>query len=127
GTTTGGEGDDNQAGDKGQIDGDPYAPYKGIPGSGSGGFGIGLNGRKNPTHKIFDGCENEYGLIVVDIVVNPSGNVISATPGVRGSNNATTCLKTQAKKIAMSYKWDPDPNAPDRQFGKVSVNFAPTN
>ena len=35
---TGGEGDDNKAGDKGQLDGDPYAPsYFGDPGTGSGG------------------------------------------------------------------------------------------
>ena len=34
GTQTGGEGPDNQAGDKGQLDGDPYAPsYFGQPGS----------------------------------------------------------------------------------------------
>ena len=38
GPETGGEGDDNQAGDKGQIDGDPYAPsYFGQPGSQAGG------------------------------------------------------------------------------------------
>jgi len=127
GPTDDGEGPDDGHGDKGDLDGNPYAPYEGTPGSGNGGFGHGLNGRGTPTHGIFDGCENEYGLIVVDIVVNPSGKVISATPGVRGSNNATTCLKAQAKKIAMSYKWPADSNAPARQFGKVSVNFTPTD
>ena len=127
GPTQSGEGPGDGPGDKGDLDGSPYAPYKGTPGSGNGGFGYGLNGRGAPTHGIFDGCENEYGLIVVDIVVNRSGQVIEATPGVRGSNNATSCLKAQAKKIAMSYKWPTDSKAPARQYGKVSVNFTPTD
>jgi hypothetical protein len=126
GTTTGGEGNDNSPGDKGQLDGNPYAPYKGLPGSGSGGMGYGLNGRGKPDFKTFEGCENEYGLIVVDIVVNQNGNVIEATPGVKGSNNVTSCLKEVAKKIAFSYKWRADSNAPARQYGKVSINFTPT-
>ncbi|MDX1317358.1 MAG: energy transducer TonB, partial [Xanthomarina gelatinilytica] len=38
GQDTGGEGNDNKAGDKGQLDGDPYAAsYFGEPGSGNGG------------------------------------------------------------------------------------------
>jgi colicin import membrane protein len=127
GTETGGEGPGDGPGDKGQLDGNPYAPYKGNPGSGNGGIGYGLNGRGKPSFKVYDGCENEYGLIVVDIVVNQSGNVIEATPGVKGSSNATSCLKAQAKKIAMSYKWPADSKAPIRQYGKVSVNFTPTN
>nr|WP_321237615.1 energy transducer TonB [uncultured Psychroserpens sp.] len=127
GPTTNGEGPDDGPGDKGELDGSPYAPYKGTPGSGNGGVGYGLNGRGKPSFEMQEGCENEYGLIVVDIVVGRDGRVIEATPGVRGSNNATSCLKTQAKKIAMSYKWPADSNAPARQYGKVSVNFTATN
>ncbi len=127
GTETGGEGDDNRAGDKGQLNGDPYAPYIGTPGLGSGGVGYGLNGRGKPNFKIYEGCENEYGKIVVEIVVDRSGKVINATPGVKGSTNATSCLKTQAKKIAMSYNWPQEDKAPTRQYGKVVVNFSATN
>ena len=120
GPTTNGEG-------PGDGPGDPYAPYQGTPGSGNGGTRYGLNGRGEPKYTVFDGCENEYGLIVVDIVVNRKGEVIEATPGVQGSNNVTSCLKKQAEKIAKSYKWPADSKAPARQFGKVSVNFTPTN
>jgi len=127
GPTDDGEGPDDGPGDKGDLDGSPYAPYEGTPGSGNGGVGYGLNGRGAPKFDMFDGCENEYGLIVVDIVVNRNGEVIEATPGARGSNNATSCLKAQAKKIAKSYKWPADSKAPARQYGKVSVNFTPTN
>ncbi|OUS02130.1 energy transducer TonB [Flavobacteriales bacterium 33_180_T64] len=127
GPTQEGEGPGDGPGDKGDLDGSPYAPYKGTPGSGNGGMGYGLNGRGKPSFKVYDGCENQYGLIVVDIVVNQNGKVIEATPGVRGSNNATTCLKSQAKKIAMSYKWPANSKAPARQYGKVSINFTPSN
>jgi hypothetical protein len=127
GPTKDGEGPGDGPGDKGDLDGSPYAPYKGTPGSGNGGVGYGLNGRGKPSFTMQEGCENEYGLVIVDIVVDRSGRVIEATSGAKGSSNVTTCLRTQAKKIAMSYKWPADSNAPARQFGKVSVNFTPTN
>ena len=123
GESSGSEGDDNQAGDKGQLDGEPYAPYKGIPGNGSGGVGYGLNGRGEAKFDILEGCENEYGLVVVNIVVNRNGNVIEATPGARGTTNTNSCLKEVAKKMALSHKWPKDNNAPARQFGQVRLRF----
>lgn len=127
GVTEQGDGPGDVVGDKGDLDGNPYAPYKGIPGSGNGGVGYGLNGRGKPSFTLFEGCENQYGIIVVQITVNPGGSVIEATSGIQGSNNATACLKSQAKKIAMSYKWPANKDAPPRQFGKVVVNFSPTH
>ncbi|MCB0399325.1 MAG: energy transducer TonB [Winogradskyella sp.] len=118
-----GEGGDNVGGNKGNIDGNPYAPYDGIPGVGEGGVGAGLNGRGKATYTKQSGCENEYGTIIVAIVVNREGRVIEATAGARGSSNITACLKEKAEKIARSYKWPPDSKAPARQYGKVRVNF----
>lgn len=127
GAEIGSEGNDNRAGDKGQLDGNPYAPYEGIPGAGQGGIGYGLNGRGAPRIKRYEGCTNEYGLVVVNIVVNRNGNVIEATPGAKGTTNISTCLREVAKKIAMSSKWPADSKAPTRQFGKISLNFTPGN
>ena len=123
GNDDGGEGDDNVGGNKGDIDGNPYAPYDGIPGVGEGGVGAGLNGRGKATYTKQSGCENEYGTIIVAIVVNREGRVIEATAGARGSSNITACLKEKAEKIARSYKWPADSKAPARQYGKVRVNF----
>ncbi|OBX21932.1 MULTISPECIES: energy transducer TonB [Bizionia] len=124
GTTSGGEGDDNKPGDKGQLDGDPYAAsYFGDPGSGSGGVGYGLNGRGNATYqKLKQDC-NESGLVIVRIIVNRAGNVVEANPGVKGTTNTAECLLAPAKKIALSHKWRPDSNAPATQVGFVRVNF----
>ena len=124
GEVAGSEGNDNQAGDKGQPDGDPYAnTYYGDPGTGSGGVGYGLNGRGTPSRKIFKQDCNESGLVVVRIEVDTSGNVTKAEPGVKGTTNNAACLLEPAKKIALSHKWRPDPKAPARQLGFVSVNF----
>ena len=124
GEETGSEGDDNQAGDKGQPDGDPYAQsYYGDPGTGSGGVGYGLNGRGAPTKTVFKQDCNESGLVVVRIEVDRNGNVTKAEPGVRGTTNNASCLLEPAKKIALSHKWRADSKAPTRQVGFVSVNF----
>lgn len=124
GSTTGSEGNDNRPGDKGQLDGDPYAPsYFGGQGTGSGGVGYGLNGRGRATYKTLKQDCNESGMVIVKIVVNQSGNVIDAQPGVRGTTNTASCLLKPAKEIALSHKWPVDPDAPSRQIGFVSVNF----
>lgn len=124
GNTSGSEGDDNQAGDKGRPDGDPYATsYYGSPGSGSGTGGYGLNGRTLVSKgKVKQEC-NEAGRVVVKIVVDKNGNVISATPGVKGTTNNSQCLLDPAKKTALKHKWNLDSNAPSQQIGFVVVNF----
>ncbi len=125
GTADGGEGDDNEAGDKGQPDGNPYAnSYYGSPGpGGGGGQGYGLAGRGRPTREAFKQDCNEYGRVVVKIIVNRQGRVISAEPGVRGTNNTASCLMGPAKRTALSHKWPADSKAPERQVGFVVVNF----
>jgi outer membrane biosynthesis protein TonB len=124
GTATGGEGNDNKEGDKGQLDGDPYAAsYFGSGGAGSGGVGYGLNGRGKANYQTLRQDCNESGMVIVRIVVNRNGNVIEAEPGVRGTTNTSACLLEPAKKIALSHKWAPDQNAPTKQIGFVKVNF----
>tara|TARA_B100000949_G_C14230429_1_gene428684 strand:- start:434 stop:1312 length:879 start_codon:yes stop_codon:yes gene_type:complete len=122
GTTTGSEGDDDRAGDKGQPDGDPYASsYYGSPGSGTGGYG--LSGRSLANKgKVQQDC-NEEGRVVVRITVDRSGKVVKAEPGVKGTTNNAPCLLEPARKTAMLHKWNSDSNAPAQQIGFVVVNF----
>ncbi|NQX86871.1 MAG: energy transducer TonB [Flavobacteriaceae bacterium] len=120
---TGGEGPDSQPGDKGQLNGDPYAPsYFGQPGSGNGGVGYGLNGRGKPTRsKVLPDC-NEEGRVVVEIHVNRKGEVVAAIPGKKGTTG-DICLYAAAKKTAKSHKWPADAKAPMKQIGYVKVDF----
>jgi len=124
GSATGSEGNDNKTGDKGQPDGDPYATsYYGSPGSGSGTGGYGLSGRSLVSKgKVQQDC-NQEGRVVVKIVVDRNGKVISATPGVKGTTNNNLCLLEPARKTAFMHKWNLDSNAPSQQVGFVVVNF----
>ena len=124
GTDTGSEGDDDTPGDKGQLNGDPYAPsYFGSPGSGNGGVGYGLNGRGRPSKtKVIPDCDEE-GKVVVEIHVNQNGNVVKAIPGKRGTTG-DSCLYEAAKKTALTHKWPADSKAPAKQIGFVIVDFS---
>lgn len=124
GSDTGSEGDDDTAGDKGQLDGDPYAPsYFGSPGSGNGGVGYGLNGRGRPSKsKVIPECDEE-GKVVVEIHVNQNGTVDRAIAGKRGTTG-DICLYDAAKKTALTHKWPADSKAPVKQIGFVIVDFS---
>ena len=122
GTSTQGEGPDKIPGNKGRIDGDPYASSYYGDGKGDGGKGWGLNGRKlSSRDKRVQEC-NEYGTVVVEIKVNRSGNVVNARY-TKGTTNTNPCLVNPAIATAKTYKWQPDPNAPEIQTGYSTVNF----
>lgn len=124
GNASGGQGDDNVAGYKGSPDGDPYASsYYGSGGSGTSGKGWGLKGRSIESEgKVLQDC-NESGTIVVQIEVDQNGNVVKATPGVRGSTSREACLLEAARKTAFKHKWNADSKAPARQVGFIVINF----
>ncbi|OIQ17322.1 MAG: hypothetical protein BM557_08920 [Flavobacterium sp. MedPE-SWcel] len=128
GKATDGQGNSNKAGDAGKLDGSLNGSYgKGGGGKGTGGSGNGnysLAGRKalalpNPKYP----C-NEQGKVVVQITVNKSGKVISATPGARGTTNTAKCLQDQAKAAAMNAKFDA--GDADKQVGTITYNFTLT-
>lgn len=124
GKNTEGEGPDDLPGNKGRLDGDPYAnSYYGDGGGSGGGSGWGLKGRKlSGTGKVVQDC-NQAGTVVVQITVNRSGNVI-ATRYAKGTTNTNPCLLEPAYATARKYKWQSDPKAPETQIGFIVVNFA---
>lgn len=124
GTATGGEGDDNQAGDKGDPNGDPNA--KSYYGNGKGLDGDGnyrLGGRKALNKEKFVQDCNEAGIVVVQIEVDRNGKVTKATPGVKGTTNSATCLTEPAKRAALATKFNSDSKAPARQTGTIVYQF----
>lgn len=124
GTEESGEGNDNQAGDKGDPEGDPNASS--YYGSGSGLDGDGnyrLGGRRALNKEKFVQDCNESGIVVVRIEVNRDGQVINATPGVKGTTNSASCLTEPAKRAAMATRFNSDDNAPSRQVGTIIYNF----
>lgn len=127
GTATGGEGNDNIGGDKGNVNGDPNA--NGYYGNGgTGGTGDYQLGSRKPLSKPIPeyNCEEE-GLVVVAIEVNRSGKVIKATAGTKGSTNTAACLLSQAKIAALKTIWQPDSNAGIKQIGIIKYRFSLSN
>lgn len=105
------------------------------PGSGSGsgggsgagrGTGVGdynLGGRKAlGKPKPLYTC-NEEGKVVVQVVVDKNGRVVSATPGIRGTTNPAKCLLDQARVAAMETTWEASPTNAERQTGTIAYNF----
>lgn len=124
GTASGGEGNDNTAGDKGKITGDPNASgYYGNGGSGNGGD-YQLGNRKPISRPKPDYICDEEGVVVVSIEVDTNGNVTKATPGVKGSTNTASCLMSQAKEAALKTKWSSDSKAPSKQVGTIKYRFS---
>jgi outer membrane biosynthesis protein TonB len=124
GKAEGGEGNDNQAGDKGDPDGDRNA--KNYYGTGKGLDGDGnyrLEGRQAlDKKKIVQDC-NESGEVVVRIEVNRNGDVIKATPGARGTTNSNQCLLDPARRAALATKFNSDSKAPSTQVGFITYVF----
>lgn len=124
GTASGGEGNDNQAGDKGNPNGDPNASgYYGLGGTGnSGNYRLG-NRKALATPKPTYDC-NEEGIVVVSISVDRTGKVIAATAGVKGTTNSASCLLKRAKEAALKTRFSSDSEAPTKQVGSIIYNFS---
>ena len=94
-----GEGSDEIGGDKGDSKGTLNAKsYYGTGKSLDGDGNYLLGGRKALNKKKFLQDCNEAGIVVVSIEVDRAGNVIDATPGVRGTTNNLKCLLDPAKR-----------------------------
>ncbi len=67
----------------------------------------------------------QFGTVVISICVDKDGDVVSADFTQRGSTNADGGLVALAEKAAKSYKFQGNPNAPDKQCGTVTFKFRP--
>ena len=126
GKATDGDGDSNQSGNQGKIDGSIYANSYYGDGSGTNGSGKGswgLKGRKlAKPGAVATNC-NDEGTVVVEVKVSKSGTVTNAKFSPSGSNTTSKCLQEAAIKSAYKYLWNDDSNAPDNQIGFIVFNF----
>ena len=117
------EGNTTGTGDRGKIDGDPNS--KNYEGSGGSGYSISgnLKGRRILQQPSFQDDFNENAKVAVDLSVNASGAVTSATYQPRGSTTSNAGLKDIALRKARQLKFA----AGDEQRGTIIFNFKVTN
>jgi periplasmic protein TonB len=122
-----GEGDGNTGGSgtgtkQGVGDGDGTGHGNNTPGfNGSGGYD--LKGRslvKRP-EKLTDATEE--GIVVVEIIVDENGKVISAKPGQRGSTTTSSNLYAKARQAALTAKFNPSTDGTKEQRGTYTFVF----
>ena len=118
-----GEGNTTYGGNQGQTNGSVDSNNHGVGhGLGSNGNSWSLKGRKNVELPKPDNSFQEEGKVVVEIRVNSYGQVISATPGKKGTTIQSLSLYRIAKEAALKAKFDAKPNAPD-QIGTITYVF----
>lgn len=119
-------GDDDKDGNKGKKNAKGTDPLGGY-GSGSGGTGWFMNGRK-PETKISASCKfTRNATVVVVLKVNRNGNVVSTECRMKYKKfNATTIEKKYcdcAKNAAKTVRFTPKSSAPSTQEGAVKFVF----
>lgn len=81
-----------------------------------GGRSLGSGGLVQPRYTV-----NDYGTVVVNITVDPTGNVIHAEIG-RGTNTPSTTLRNEALGAARSTKFNAI-NSTNNQQGTITYRF----
>ena len=114
------EGDGNQGSITGSPDSDNYSP--GIS-SGQRGIDFSLSGRNPVSLPKPEYNAQVSGTIVVRIRVNRDGKVISAEPGVRGSNILDETLLEAARKAALKARFNSKADAAITQTGTITYLF----
>lgn len=96
-----------------------HGKTSGVGGTGTydlGGRGVGNGGLVMPSYDVDD-----YGKVVVDIIVSPSGSVLEATVG-RGTNTPNSSLRNAALLAAKRTKFT-SVNTPGNQKGTITYRF----
>jgi hypothetical protein len=109
-------------GDQGKPGGSPTSDSYTGNGKGNGGIRIssGLGGRRITSIPNFEDEFNENAKVAVDVVVDASGRVISATINPRGTTTTNANIRAIAKRKAVSLKFNA---GADEQNGTLIFDF----
>lgn len=65
----------------------------------------------------------DQGAVVVSIIVDRYGNVVSAKPGAPGSTTSNNYLYTKAKSAAQTAKFNENPKGPLETEGTITIVY----
>lgn len=120
GSGSGSRGNTHGTGTQGSPSGNgSTGKVSGVGGTGTydlGGRGLGSGGLKLPSYTVDD-----YGTVVVDIIVNPKGAVIEATIG-RGTNTTNATLRSESLRAARQTRFS-EVTTSNNQKGTITYRF----
>lgn len=122
--STGSEGDNEPGGNQGSPDGDVNSQSRiGGPFGGGNGPGYSLEGRNGVYVPSPSRNYQRQGVVVVEILVDRNGNVVSAREGVKGSTTMDVTLLRLAKEAALKSRFSSKADAPVHQKGTITYYF----
>ena len=121
--TGSGNGNTGKPGNQGVDDGDPNADRLSGISTGSGRVSGGLGGRGVLASPPVRENSQSSGVVVVDVCVNPAGQITKANYTQNGSTTADPSLVAAAIKNARQWRFAANELAPGEQCGRISYNF----
>jgi hypothetical protein len=113
-------------GDQGKAGGNPDSDsYKGNGGTGNSGVSIsrGLQGRRISRLPSFEDDFNENAKVAVDVKVDGTGRVVSATYQPKGSTTSDGGMRSIAIQKAKQIKFTPSESGGEESIGTIIFNF----
>ena len=121
--TGSGNGNTGKPGNQGVENGDPNADRLSGISTGSGRVSGGLGGRGVLASPPVRENSQSSGVVVVDVCVNPNGEITKANYTQNGSTTADPSLVAAAIKNARQWRFAANELAPAEQCGRISYNF----
>lgn len=121
--TGSGNGNTGRPGNQGVDDGDPNADRLSGMSTGSGRVSGGLGGRGVLASPPVRESRQASGIVVVDVCVNPNGQITKASYTQNGSTTADPSLVADAIKNAREWRFAANELAPAEQCGRITYNF----
>lgn len=113
-------------GDQGKAGGNPDSDsYTGSGGTGNSGVSIsrGLQGRRIARLPSFEDDFNENAKVAVDVKVDGTGRVVSATYQPKGSTTSDGGMRSIAIQKAKQIKFTPSESGGEESIGTIIFNF----
>ena len=121
-STSSSQGNTGQPGDQGDPKGSNTQAGTGL---GSAGVSYDLSGRSWRVKPSLTDNSQDFGRVVIEIIVDKYGNVTSATGPARGSTTTSLHLLNKAKDAAMRAKFNQDLNDLEERKGTITFVFSP--
>jgi colicin import membrane protein len=127
GTETGSQGITETGGNQGNPDGSPESDNYIGSGLGTTGIGFDLEGRSGVHLPPPPANFQRGGVVIVEILVDQEGRVVSAREGVRGSTTQDITLLKLAREAALKSKFSAKSDAAVHQKGYITYTFRVRN